>query len=210
MARAAAEVRSNTRQRTHAAIVDAARKLVLTGKAVTMPAVAKGALVSEATAYRYFPDLFSLILEALEGTWPEPAEAMESVAGSSDPVERIGHAAEVLMGRVIETEGAARAVISESVIRPKRAVSRPKFNMPLIELALAPLAVPGARFDSAALEELKRELSVVLSADVLFRLTDVCELPVGDAVATAARMAKTLTDAAIRGGQSTRIAASKA
>ena len=49
---------------------------MLTGGEITTPAVAKGALISEATAYRYFPDPFSLLLEAFEGTWPGPAEMM--------------------------------------------------------------------------------------------------------------------------------------
>ena len=35
-----------------------------------MPQVARAALVSEATAYRYFPDLVSLLREALAGVWP--------------------------------------------------------------------------------------------------------------------------------------------
>ena len=52
--------RSNQKKRTRAAIVEAARELIGTGAEVTMPTVARAALVSEATAYRYFPDLPSL------------------------------------------------------------------------------------------------------------------------------------------------------
>src|SRR5438309_8745802 len=66
--------RVNQKRRTHAAIVAAAAELMLTGGEVTMPEVAKLALVSEATAYRYFPDLASLLSEAMADTLPEPGQ----------------------------------------------------------------------------------------------------------------------------------------
>src|SRR5439155_15930317 len=88
--------RANQRERTRTAIVEAARGLIRTGGEVTMPAVATAALVSEATAYRYFPDLVSLLREAVVGVWPSPADALEPVAQSSDPVERVAYATEVL------------------------------------------------------------------------------------------------------------------
>ena len=48
---------SNQMERTRSAIVAAARELADSGAEITMPAVAAEARVSEATAYRYFPDL---------------------------------------------------------------------------------------------------------------------------------------------------------
>ena len=48
--------RVNQKQRTRAAIIAAARDLITGSTEVTMPAVARAALVSEATAYRYFPE----------------------------------------------------------------------------------------------------------------------------------------------------------
>ena len=48
-----------------------------------MPDVAKAAMVSEATAYRYFPDLASLLAKALAEDWPTPAEALAPVAAST-------------------------------------------------------------------------------------------------------------------------------
>src|SRR5580698_3059408 len=49
--------RVNQKLRTRNAIVAAAVELSRTGREVTMPEVARTALVSEATAYRYFPVL---------------------------------------------------------------------------------------------------------------------------------------------------------
>jgi AcrR family transcriptional regulator len=58
-------------------IVDAAKDLILAGKEITMREVATSALVSEATAYRYFPDLLSLLRGvSADVYWPQPAEAM--------------------------------------------------------------------------------------------------------------------------------------
>src|ERR1700684_4118866 len=81
--------RANQKKRTHDAIVRAAAELMLTGREVTMPEIAEAALVSEATAYRYFPDLATLLSEAMADQLPDPAEALASVASSSDPVERV-------------------------------------------------------------------------------------------------------------------------
>src|SRR6202453_5380405 len=80
--------RANQKARTRAAIVDACGDLVRSGAEVTMPEVARRALVSEATAYRYFPDLISLLREALEETWPDPAESLAPVARAADPSAR--------------------------------------------------------------------------------------------------------------------------
>src|SRR5436305_7331247 len=101
--------RMNQKRRTRAAIVDAARELMRSGAEVTMPEVARVALVSEATAYRYFPDLISLLAEAMEGSWPTPAEALEPVAHSIDPVERVAYATEFLLRRVHAYQGTVRA-----------------------------------------------------------------------------------------------------
>jgi AcrR family transcriptional regulator len=68
-------------QRTRAAILDAARGLIEAGAEVSMPLVAKTALVSEATAYRYFPDLVLLLSEAFRHLWGDPVEAMHPSRG---------------------------------------------------------------------------------------------------------------------------------
>jgi AcrR family transcriptional regulator len=84
--------RANQKLRTRNAIVRAATDLMRTGRDITMLEVAKAALVSEATAYRYFPDLTSLLREAMDGQMPTPAEALAAVADSDDPVERVAAA----------------------------------------------------------------------------------------------------------------------
>ena len=188
--------RVNQKARTRAAIVAAVQDLARRGAEITMPAVAKAALVSEATAYRYFPDLVSLLREADAGVWPDPADALAPVARSDDPVERVGYAAEVLLRGVLARQSLVRAMISASITRPDVAATRPGHRFALIDHALAPLAGT----DPQALAQLKRGLAVVVSAEALFVLTDLCGLSPDEAVASTVRTARCLTAAEVRAG----------
>ncbi len=190
--------RVNQKKRTRMAIVDACREVIRSGGTVTMPAVARSALVSEATAYRYFPDLASLVEEALAAMWPSAAEALRPVAGSRDPVERIAFACEFLLRGVLASQGAVRAVISATITRPELAAARPGIRFGLIDQALAPLNDTLGAVDPAGLAQLKRDLAAVVSAEALFSLTDLAGLAPDDAIASLVRTASTVTDAALR------------
>ena len=127
--------RVNQKARTRMAIVSAARELVRTGQPVSMPAVAQAALVSEPTAYRYFPDLLSLLTEAFADLWPDPEQAMQPVAGSGDPAERVAYATEFLLRHVLACQGAVRAMIAVTITRPDTAgAARPGLRFGLIAL----------------------------------------------------------------------------
>jgi AcrR family transcriptional regulator len=193
----AAAGRVNQKQRTRAAIVAAAQDLITGSGEVTMPAVARAALVSEATAYRYFPDLVSLLREAVDGSWPSPAEALASVQGSPDPVERIAVATEHLLRHVQRHEGVVRAMIAASVVRPDVALSRPGYRFALIDLALEPLESSLGRDHPEELRLLRQDLTAVVSAEALFTLTDLAGLSPDEAVASAVRTARTITAAAV-------------
>jgi AcrR family transcriptional regulator len=162
-----------------------------------MPQVAKAALVSEATAYRYFPDLASLLQEAIAGQLPTATEALESVAESKDPVQRVAAATEFLLRHVMARQGVVRAMIAATVIRPAEAAARPGLRFGLIDQALSPLAETLGTADPAALTQLKRDLAVVVSAEALFSLTDLYGLDPEDAIASVVHTAATLTQAAL-------------
>ena len=185
--------RVNQKERTRRAIVEAAKRLAKTGAVITMPMVAREALVSEATAYRYFPDLATLLREADEGTWPSPADALAPVADSDDPVERVAFAARFLFRGVLGNQGAVRAMMSAAITKPA-VQARPGHRFGLIDEALAPVA---DRLDPGALSQLRRDLAVVLSADALFILMDLCGLDPEAAVASGVETARRLTRAAL-------------
>lgn len=185
--------RVRQKERTRRAIVDAARELTRSGAEVTMPRVAERAMVSEATMYRYFPDLMSLIQETLAGLWPDPAAALAPVETSEDPAERVAFACEHLLRGVHAYEGSVRAAISHTITAPGTVNARPGLRFGLIDCALAPFA---ASLAPAAMTRLKLDLAVVVSAEAFFTLTDLCGLAPDDAIASAVRTATTLTRAA--------------
>jgi len=191
--------RVNQKLRTRMAIVEACREVIRSGGPVTMPAVARAALVSEPTAYRYFPDLISLLNAALVGMWPSPAEALEPIAASADPVERVAFAAEFFLRRVLSYQGAVRAMLSATITRPELAHNRPGLRFGLIDHALAPLRGTLAVTAPGAFRQLRLDLAVVVSAEALFTLTDLCGLTPEQAISSAARTARTLTTAAAAG-----------
>jgi hypothetical protein len=122
---------------------------------------------------------------------------MAPVAGSGDPVERIGFATEVLLREVLAHQAAVRALIAASVTRPAMAGVRPGRRIGLIDEALRPLNATMAARRPAEFEQLKRGLSIVVSAEALFTLTDLLGLAPDAAIASAAATARSLTAAAI-------------
>ncbi len=189
--------RVNQKRRTRSAIVAACRELITAGADINMPAVARAALVSEPTAYRYFPDLASLLEEALAGIEPDPAAAFAAGADPGDPVERVAYAAELLARLVIERQGAIRALMSASIARGTARALRPGYRFALIDQALAPLSVGKPAIDAATLEQLRRDLAVVISAEAVLTLTDLYGLDAEAAVASIVHTARLVTEATL-------------
>ncbi|MFJ8057490.1 TetR/AcrR family transcriptional regulator [Streptomyces sp. NPDC096142] len=186
---------SNTMERTRSAIVAAARDLADTGAEITMPAVAAHARVSEATAYRYFPDLLSLLRASVMAE--DLVEVLRSATRGDDPVERIGQAAEVLGRAVLRRQGAVRAVVASTIAKPSTSKNRPAHRFGLIEHALAPWAERCDPAHRAEVEQLVRGLALVISAESLFALTDLCGLTPDDAIVSLATTARQMTAAAV-------------
>lgn len=189
--------RVNQKRRTRAAIVAACQELITAGADINMPAVARAALVSEPTAYRYFPDLASLLEEALAGIEPDPAAALAAAADPADPVERVAYAAELLAKLVIQRQGAIRALISISIARGTARQVRPGHRFALIDQALTPLTAPNSGISKATLEQLRRALAVVISAEAVLTLTDLYGLDPGAAIASIVHTARLVTEATL-------------
>jgi AcrR family transcriptional regulator len=192
--------RVNQKRRTRTAIIAACQELITAGAEINMPAVARAALVSEPTAYRYFPDLASLLEEALAGIEPDPAAALAAGADPADPVERVAYAAELLAKLVIERQGAIRALISVSIARSTARQVRPGYRFALIDQSLAPLSGPNG-IDAATLEQLRRDLAVVISAEAVLTLTDLYGLDSEAAVASIVHTARLIAEATLSRAQ---------
>lgn len=197
MTRQAFGGRVNQKRRTYNAILEAAAELMRADRVVTMPDVAKLAEVSEATAYRHFPDLATLLQEAMAKQQPDPIEALAHVAGSTDVVERVAAACEYLLRHVLTFQKAVRATIAATIVDPEEAATtRRGMRFGLIDFALAP-AEESASVDTAKLVQLKRDLSVVMGAEALFCLLDQCGVPPEEAIASIVHTATTLARATL-------------
>ncbi len=195
--------RVNQKRRTYNAILQAAGELIRAGGTVTMPEVAKAALVSEATAYRYFPDLATLVQKAMAEQQPDPVEALSALDGVSDPVRRVAAATEYLLRHVLSFQKGVRATIAATIGDPAAAVTtRRGLRFALIEQALAPWAAELAD-DDPVLAQLKLDLAVVVGAESLFCLLDQCGLAPEEAIASVVHTAETLTRAAVSGHAAT-------
>jgi AcrR family transcriptional regulator len=189
--------RVNQKRRTRTAIIAACQELITAGADINMPAVARAALVSEPTAYRYFPDLASLLEEALAGIEPDPAAALAQGADPHDPVARVAYAAELLAKLVIERQGAIRALMSVSIARGTARAVRPGYRFALIDQALAPLSARKPGIDAARLEQLRRDLAVVIGAEAVLTLTDLYGLDPEAAVESIVHTARLITEATL-------------
>jgi AcrR family transcriptional regulator len=186
---------SNQMERTRSAIVAAARDLADSGAEITMPAVAAEARVSEATAYRYFPDLISLLRAAV--MTEDLVAVLRSVTHGDDPVERIGQAAEILGRAVLRRQGAVRVLVASTIGKPATAKDRPAHRFGLIEHALAPWIDECGSAGRADVEQLVRGLALVISAESVFTLTDLCGLAPDAAIASLVETARRMTAAAV-------------
>src|SRR6187549_3792259 len=84
--------RPNQRHRTRKDLLAAAARLLKRGRPPDMDEVAQEAMVSRATAYRYFPSIEALLVEApVDGAVPDP-DAIFAADPSTDPADRLDRA----------------------------------------------------------------------------------------------------------------------
>ena len=88
-----------------------------------MPAVAPGGAGVGGHRLPLLPGPGLAAAEADTGRLAGPAEALAAVADSTDPVERVGYATEVLLRGVLARQGAVRAMIAAAITRPELAAA---------------------------------------------------------------------------------------
>jgi AcrR family transcriptional regulator len=173
--------RPNQRQRTRKDLLQAASRLMRDGRHPTLEEVAEAALVSRATAYRHFPGVEPLLVEAaLDLAFPDGESLLAGVA-SDDPVARLECVESGVAGMIRENEGALRAMLAHSVQRDSRAEGasvRQNRRTPLIEAALAPAR---SRFEPEAYAMLVKALALVIGTESMVVFSDVLELDAAEA-----------------------------
>lgn len=178
MAQGAATGRWRQKHRTRRALLDAAASLMKSGRTPGVEEVADEALVSRATAYRYFPSIEALLLEAaLDVAVPDAHDLFEGVT-TTDPVRRLNQADAALDRMIRENEAPLRLMLANSLRqkamgRETDTPVRQNRRTLLIEAALAPSQ---KRFDPADFERLKAALALVIGAEAMVVFRDVLQL----------------------------------
>ncbi len=193
--------RINQRHRTRKDLLRAAARLLQHGRQPTMDEVAAEAMVSRATAYRYFPSLEALLAEApLDGEVPS-AEQVFAGGGCDDPEERIDRAEAALHAMIYRNRPQLRRMLAHWLQQsaagdgadavPRRQNRRRE----LIEAALAPAR---DRFKDPAYERLCAALSLIFGTEAMVVFTDVEPLEEATARSVKSWAARALVRAALQ------------
>jgi AcrR family transcriptional regulator len=168
--------RENQRYRTRKDLIAAAARLMKNGRKPTLDEVAEAALVSRATAYRYFPNVEALLVEApLDLAVPDGA-ALFANDPSDDPEERVDRAEAAMHRTVFENEVAIRLMLASALTRAAEGQAdspvplRQNRRTPLIEAALAPAR---GRLSKGSYERLRAALAMIFGSESMVVFRDV-------------------------------------
>lgn len=198
MARKPAD-RSNQKRRTRKDLLEAAARLMREGRRPTLDEAAEAAMVSRATAYRYFPGTDALLLEAgLDIEIPAP-EAILGNGAPADPRARmllVNEAFETMMAanephlRMLLIQTLERSLRPEADDLPRRQNRR----TPLIEAALAPAV---GKADPARMDLLTKALGLIIGTEGMIAAKDVLQLSDAEAGEVRAWAIGALVEAAL-------------
>lgn len=181
--------RPNQKQRTRKDLLQAASRLVQKGLTPSLEAVAEEALVSRATAYRYFPSIEALLAEAAMDLASPSAEALfGDPQAPADPAERVRLVDAAFHEMILANEASMRIMLARSLERVARGDDggdlplRQNRRIPLIEAALEPVR---ETLQPADFDRLAKALSLIVGTEAMIALKDV--LRVDDAEARAVK-----------------------
>ncbi len=188
--------RANQRSRTRKDLLAAANRLLQAGGNPSLDEVAAEAMVSRATAYRYFSGIEDLLVEAaLDVAMPD--ENLFAGDEESDPAARLLRADIAVAEMVRANERALRTMLIHSLQRglagDDALPNRQNRRTPLIEAALAPAR---ADMDPAAFQQLVRSLALIIGTEARIAFKDVLRLDDGAADAVRGWMIRALVAAA--------------
>lgn len=196
-----AEGRTNQKRRTRKDLLQAAARLLKQGTTPSLEDVAAEAMVSRATAYRYFPSIEALLVEApLDIALPEADEVLAS-APADDPVARLDLVDAAFERMIAENEAPLRVMLAHSVQRALKEAddgdlpARQNRRSPMIEAALEPAR---KQFRPAELKLLNRALGVVIGTESMIAFKDVLQLDDAEARRVRKWMIRALVAAARR------------
>lgn len=193
--------RANQLRRTRKDLLQAAARLARSGRSPSLEEIAAEAMVSRATAYRHFPDVTALLVEAsLDIDTPQASQIFLD-APPEEPVARLERVDAALEEMIRSNEVALRLMMKHALERSVRRDGdagpslRQNRRTPLIEAALEPAR---RQFRPAALKTLTRALAMVIGTESMLALKDVLNLDDSEARRVRRWAIRALVDAARR------------
>ena len=195
--------RLNQKRRTRRAIIEAASNLVRTGQQPSVAEAAEAALVSKATAYRYFPTQHSLLLEVGAQAIHPSARSLLEGAPEDNPKARFETILRAVYAYMSSEEALLRTVLKvtqerwlESRDRAEQdPVVREGRRLEHIDAIIQPLR---DKLDSEALARLRCGLALVFGIEPIAILKDVCGLDSAEALKVLEWVGNTLIEASTR------------
>jgi AcrR family transcriptional regulator len=189
--------RPNQRRRTRKDLLEAAARLMREGRNPSLDEVAEEALVSRATAYRYFPGVEALLVEAsLDVAFPDAAALFSD--GPADVAARVEAAEAAVTEMVRANEPALRTMLAYALQTRGRdkgdeIPARQNRRSQLIEAALEP-----GPFTPAVRDRLARALAFFIGTEAMLVSKDVLQLDEAESAAVKAWAMRALVEAALR------------
>lgn len=196
-----AKGRPNQRRRTRRDLMDAAQRLLEEGRKPTLDEVAVEAMVSRATAYRYFPNIDGLLAEAaLDVGVPDVATFFATIK-THDPVKRLIAVDDMFAELVIQNEAQFRIMLSGSLMQRLEKAdvpARQNRRVPMIEEALKPVR---DQIKPATFDKLVQNLSILIAIEGVVVTWDVLQVPEKETRKAKRWAFKALVDAALAQGK---------
>ncbi|HWD01097.1 MAG TPA: TetR/AcrR family transcriptional regulator [Amycolatopsis sp.] len=169
--------RDSQKRRTRKALVEAAGRMIAEGRRPSVAEVADAAEISRRTAYRYFPSVEQLSVEAaLEATRQNMELTIEAGEADEAVADRVARLVDALSRMTLENEPLLRQMIRFTIDREAiepGVPPRPSRRLEYVERALTPLR--GA-LDQDELDRLTHALAVVIGIESTIVLRDICGL----------------------------------
>jgi AcrR family transcriptional regulator len=194
----AGEGRVNQRRRTRLALIEAALALCEGGRRPSFPEVAERAMVSRATAYRYYASVEDLISDAMFERAVPPLESFFR-PGHDDPAEGAARAARTMNKLLLDDEVGLHAVErsfmsawldSSPESRPPRPARRMQYVAPIVDAMKNELT-------AAARRRLVHALAMLMGTEAALSLRDVAGATTDEAVAASGWAAQALVRQAL-------------
>ena len=167
---------SNQELRTRKDLLLAAGRLMKRGRRPTMDEVAEEALVSRATAYRYFRSVDALLVEApIDAAVKDPADIFADDA-SDDAEARVDKAEASMHEVAYRNETQLRVMMANSIgrnLEDDTLPNRQNRRTPLIEAALA---TSRCRFRDDDYERLCAALAMIFGTESMIVFRDILNL----------------------------------